>query len=202
MTGIGCASDILFSCQLCHQSLAKPCFVFDLALPDRQDSPPLLLKRQRIALIAFDVPVEFSDPELRTRLRQYGIFAALVPVPEAAMHKYRYVPALEDDVRASRQLLILERKPKAKAMKQRADALLGARIATPDAAHVPAPSFGRKLIHDERSAISAAFQIARRHASAFPAVTSLLLQFPLIVVKPYTILARLKIDSFTFKFNR
>ena len=59
-------------------------------------------------LIAFSVPLHLPLPELSIGLRQYIVFASLMPVPEASIDKDARPVSPQHDVRFPRQSLVIE----------------------------------------------------------------------------------------------
>lgn len=86
----------------------------DLALPDHQDVPPTLSKRTHRTIVSPNVILEFSLPEVGTRLGQVGEPTSLVAMPIAAMDKDNSVISRQYDVRLSRQIPAVKAEPIAK----------------------------------------------------------------------------------------
>jgi hypothetical protein len=71
----------------------------DRAFPDNRHPPTHSSKRRNGGGIPFPVPSELVIPEFRSCLGQAEVWAPLVPVPEAAMHKDDRSPFGQDEVR-------------------------------------------------------------------------------------------------------
>ena len=88
-------------------------FIRKLAFPHNNDPPTLPPERRTVALVTLNVTGELRAPELDARLWHNCISAAVMPVPEAAVHKHDSPSPRKDDIRFARQVSASQRKPKA-----------------------------------------------------------------------------------------
>jgi hypothetical protein len=110
-----------------------------LALP-HNDCPPVELPQVLLMLlITRGVALQLGQPPFATVRRCRAVFAAAMPMPEAAMDENGRFVSREDDVGLSRQILHMEPKPKAHPMEQRADDLLGIGVLPSNPGHVWLP---------------------------------------------------------------
>lgn len=86
------------------QCASQPCIVARHALPDRDDAPAGPSQLARNPSIARHVPQELRRPECSPRGRMGGEATALMPMPEATMHKDRDAMAIENDIRPPLQI--------------------------------------------------------------------------------------------------
>jgi hypothetical protein len=147
MTGIHDVSATLPPGELCEELSREPRLVFDFTLPNRKNLPASLLKRGYVSLITFSITVQLGEPEFLPCLRENGVLAAGVPVPEAAVDEYCRVMTFEDDIRAAGQAFATERESKTEAVEQRPDPHLRQGVPSFDAAHVPASALSREPVH-------------------------------------------------------
>ena len=71
----------------------------DRAFPDDCHAPPHFSKCRNSGGIPLPVAPKFVVPEVRSCLGQAEVWAAFVPVPEAAMHKDDRTPLGQDEIR-------------------------------------------------------------------------------------------------------
>lgn len=106
------------------------------ALPDNQNCPPGLRKRNLGQPITLKIPVQFGVPELRTGLWPIGLRAPRVAMPEAPVDEDCRSPWAKNDVRGTRQLACMEAISISHTMKQASDNKLRLGVATLDRSHV------------------------------------------------------------------
>jgi hypothetical protein len=103
----------------------------DLAFPNHQDAPPALSKRVHRTIVSPNVILEFSLPEVGTRLGHVGELTSLVAMPIAAMDKDNSVIARQYDVRLSWQIPAVKTEAIAKSVEQRPYGEFGRGILSP-----------------------------------------------------------------------
>lgn len=91
-----------------HEAVNHPCRLPNLAFPDNKYSPPLTSKQMAVPPVAFHVAVEFGFPESPPRPGHDLSKATPVPVPETPMHKNNLSTPRKDQIRAARQVAIVE----------------------------------------------------------------------------------------------
>jgi hypothetical protein len=108
--------------------------VAQLTLPDEDHLPTRNFKFKFRSLVARNVTLKLALPELRTGLGGIGQ-PAVVPVPEAAVHKKGNAPAPKDDIRLSRKVPGMEPKSVAHRVQEPTNGHLRSRVTAPDATH-------------------------------------------------------------------
>ena len=127
------------------------CIVFDFAFPYDNGEPACFLEKRKIIFIPHDIPLKLLPPEIQTGFRRVSIFAALMPMPEAAMNK-DYCPVFwENNIRSPWKGFIRNSEPVPHAMQHRADSKLGLCIRSSDAGHIPTAFFRGQRIHAKSS---------------------------------------------------
>ena len=125
--------------------------MLELAFPDDQDLPAPAAQPADMLPVVRHVPGKFVRPELPVALGGGGALAALVPVPEAAMHEHHRAMPGQHDIRLAGEVRSLEPEAVASAVQQAADLTLRAGILAPDLRHVPAAlGLGKGVRHGPR----------------------------------------------------
>ena len=106
------------------------------ALPDNQNCPPGLRKRNLGQPITLKIPVQFGVPEFRPGLWPIRLRTPRVAMPEAPVDEDCRLPQAKNDVRGTRQLACMEAISISHTMKQAPDNKLRLGVATPDRPHV------------------------------------------------------------------
>jgi hypothetical protein len=99
-----------------------------------------------ISAVACNISLQFALPPFRSRLWQAGISAALVPVPEAAVHENHSVVLWHDYVWVAWQILPVQAETIAHAVEHRANKFFRSGVFAPDPAHIPRSMFSCKFI--------------------------------------------------------
>ena len=122
--------------------------MLELAFPDDQDLPAHAAQPADMLPVVRHVPRKFVRPELPVALRGGGALAALVPVPEAAMHEHHRPVPRQHDVGLTGEVLHVEPEPVPRAVQQTADLPLRAGVLAPDLRHYSATcSYGQCVHH-------------------------------------------------------
>ena len=111
----------------------------EFTLPDDDGVPAKALKFPDVIRVAFLVAADFLRPEVGIGLRNRGVAAERMTVPEAAVDEDDRVIFPEDDVRASRQVLAVQGIAEPVRMQKPAYKHLGARIDAPNPRHTVMP---------------------------------------------------------------
>lgn len=82
-------------------------FAFERTLPDHRYSPARILKGRGVSSVSCDIFVELSAPEIYIGSGRRGRLAT-VAVPETAMDEQDRLEPGEDDIRRSRQPLVVK----------------------------------------------------------------------------------------------
>ena len=89
-----------------------------MALPDREDTPTEAAQGGGVAFVAGGVAFELFSPLCALGLRDAGVFAVPVQMPEAAVDKNANTVAWQNDVGAPRQITPVETKTVAHRMEK------------------------------------------------------------------------------------
>ena len=108
----------------------------EFTLPDHDHAPAELLKISSVPSVAFDVGSELALPELLPGLRGCGVAAALMAMPEAAMHEHNRAVFRQHDVRPAGQILPVQAESKPHGMQDPADRQFGCGVLSTDRRHV------------------------------------------------------------------
>ena len=100
-----------------------------------------------LLLVPRDIAVEFRLPECHVGLRHRRRLAALVAVPEAAVHEDDRVPLGQHDVGVARQFGRMEAEAEAQGMQMASHDHLGLRVLRPNVAHHLAALLWSDCIH-------------------------------------------------------
>lgn len=109
--------------------------ILRLAFPDRKNPPSKRLQFFDNQHIPSLVGRELCLPEVRASGRRCRIWAPGMLVPKTAMHKYCYLAARQDEVRATRQRSVMEAKPQPRGMQIPPHPHFGLGVATLDGTH-------------------------------------------------------------------
>lgn len=96
-----------------------------------------------ISAVAGGVPFKFSSPKFPSGLRQRGILAPLMSVPETAVHENNSLMFRQGNIWFSRQVLPLETETVTHPVQDRTNYSLWTCVGALDPAHVPASSLRR-----------------------------------------------------------
>lgn len=133
----------LFERRQCRQSSAR----FELTFPHHRHAPPEGRKLCLVPLITGDIGVELPLPELLVARRRGCEATSRMPVPEAAMHQHDRSPFRQDDVRPSRQPLVVKAKAEPGSMKRLPNDHFRLRVAPPYGGHHPGSDPGLDNVH-------------------------------------------------------
>ena len=100
-------------------------FVIYFAFPNNDNPPPEAPQRFPVAFVTSNIPFELVGPVGGARFGNVGEWAAVMPVPEAAMHEHGEAVLREYEVGAAGKVLPVEAEAQAHAMGYAADSEFG-----------------------------------------------------------------------------
>ena len=106
-----------------------------LALPNCQDSPPCIAKRNLLRLVPNNVAIELVAPELDSCLRHRSFAAAGMAVPETAVDEDHGFVFGKDDIRRPRQVAAVESEAKSETVQQFSNRYFRSGISSANSAH-------------------------------------------------------------------
>ena len=121
----------------------------NFAFPEYDHVPASGLKSSVFLFIPCNVPLELGLPELHIGLRHSRDFAALVAMPEAAVHEDDRVPFGEHDVGMAGQFGGMKAVAESEGVEGVAHKHLRLRVLRPNPAHDFAPLLWRYGVHYE-----------------------------------------------------
>ena len=106
-----------------------------LAFPDDRCSPSEVANRRHVAFVAFDVASELLRPELRPGLRDGGIPAAGMAMPEATMNEDGATMPRQNQIGPPRQAAVMQDVSETQAMQSLPQGQLRLGVLPPDPRH-------------------------------------------------------------------
>ncbi|MFO1198512.1 MAG: hypothetical protein U1E86_16225 [Burkholderiaceae bacterium] len=106
-----------------------------LAFPNDLDSPAFHFERSLLLLIAASIGIDLFRPVLRIRPRLDSTMSAIVPMPKASVHEDDCLGVRQNDIGRTRQLSVMQAKPKSACVQKATHGDLRGGILTPDAFH-------------------------------------------------------------------
>ena len=129
------------SCPVNHFADRQPPRPLDCALPDQANPPARSAECCLIPQVATHIAADFLPPEFLPGLWPVKL-RAVMPVPEAAVHKQNRTEFRKHQIRLSRQLSVVKPIPETASVQQLADQQLRLCVGALDRRHVPAAGFG------------------------------------------------------------
>ena len=108
---------------------------FQLALPNREDIPPQQAELPLILLVALNCPLEFRHPVVLAAGGRAVPRATGVPVPKTTVNENHGVVFWQHNIWLARQGSVVQAKPEAPPVQQRAQGLLRQRVLATDKPH-------------------------------------------------------------------
>ena len=121
----------------------------NFAFPKYEHVPACGLQCGVLLPVTRDIAVELGLPELHVGFRHGRDFAALMPMPEAAVHEYDCVPLGKHDVGMAGQLGGMKAVAEPQGVKVAAHKHLRLRVLRPNSAHDFAPLLWCDGVHQE-----------------------------------------------------
>jgi hypothetical protein len=121
--------------------------ILQLAFPNDEHSPSLLLKKLTVGFVAKLIPVELRNPILGAGTRYPSFRAAGMLMPETSVHKYDFPACRENDVRLSGQVEAMQPEPISDVVNEAAKDNFRVRVLAAYAPHVRTAVFRTDLIH-------------------------------------------------------
>lgn len=115
-------------------------FRSQFALPDYDDSPAEVRELFVGSLVASDICIELSLPEIWIRGWRSGVAAPIMSMPKAAMDEHDSTILRQNDIWFSRQVFRGDAISQAMRMQIFSDNQFGLRVTPPNAGHHPATS--------------------------------------------------------------
>jgi len=156
-----------------HESGLQVVYSGQIAFPHDDHAPALAPQALADLLVPGNVRGKFPFPEINTRFRSVRIPAALMPVPEAAMHK-NHCPVLWQNNVGPAKHTVPRAKPEAEAesVKQGTYQLFRSRIPRANTGHIPASTLLTQPVHDlsqrSKSQTMPAISLAIKGGTALP----------------------------------
>jgi hypothetical protein len=127
--------------QDCFERRFQRFFVSGLTLPDSRHLPPLSPQSILLYEVPFHVAATLCSPKLRPRGRKNATPAAIVAVPETAVHKQCETVFGKNNVRFAGKVFSMEPEAKSPSVKSRTHPKLRLRVFTLDCRHIATALF-------------------------------------------------------------